>query len=64
MNNLKVTRLTVYHLRSKCECGEELPYQKTPYMSNASRVCPMCGRVHYEDVAPIDWQKVYKGARR
>lgn len=60
----RITRLTTYHLRSYCECGQELPFQKTPFMSNASRVCPMCGRVHYEDVAPIDWRKVYKGARR
>jgi hypothetical protein len=64
MKPFRITRLTTYHLRSYCECGQELPFHKTPFMSNASRVCPMCGRVHYEDVAPIEWQKVYKGARR
>lgn len=43
---------------STCECGEKLNYIITPFLSNEKRICPNCGRIHYVDTAPIDWNKV------
>lgn len=45
-------------MTSKCECGAELPYKTTPFMTAEQRGCPKCGRIHYVDDAPIDWGKV------
>lgn len=51
-------------LHSYCECGEELPFQKTNENTSAARLCPNCGRVNNEDIAPINWAKVYQGGNR
>lgn len=45
-------------MTSKCECGAELPYKITPFMTAEQRGCPKCGRIHYVDDVPIDWEKV------
>lgn len=46
--------------QSKCECGRILSFVKTPFMMPEKRVCPNCGRIHYVDETPTDWQKVFK----
>lgn len=48
------------HKVSKCECGYTLNYAITPFMTIEQRVCPKCGKIHYVDETPIDWQKAFK----
>lgn len=46
---------------TKCECGQELDYSVTPFMTEEKRVCPKCGRVQYIEDKPIDWARAVKG---
>ena len=43
---------------TKCECGAELGYEITPFMTNYTRRCEHCGKLNYIDTAPIDFGKV------
>ncbi len=42
---------------SKCKC--EINYSISPFMTAHKIVCPECKAIHYIDVAPIDWKKIF-----
>lgn len=46
---------------TKCECGQELDYSVTPFMTTEKRVCLKCGKVHYIEDKPVDWARAVKG---
>lgn len=46
---------------TKCECGQELDYSVTPFMTTEKRVCPKCGRIKYIEETSIDWARIIKG---
>lgn len=48
----------------KCECGQELGYAVTPFMTTEKRVCRACKKVSYIEDKPIDWARVFKEGRR
>lgn len=48
----------------KCECGQELGYAVSPFMTREKRVCLACKKVHYIEDKPIDWARVFKEGRR
>lgn len=50
--------------KQTCECGQRLGYTPTPYMMTEKRVCPQCGRVHWVDDRPINWEIVNKGGEK
>lgn len=47
----------VFMKNNTCECGAELGYYITGYITNEQRVCKKCGRLHYVET-PIEWSKV------
>ena len=47
-------------IRCVCPCGYKLDYTPSPYITIERRVCPQCGRVHWVDDQPIDWDRVNK----
>jgi hypothetical protein len=54
----KKSKPTLKARESKCECGKLLPWVISPYVMPEQRGCPKCGRIHYVDTAPIDWDKI------
>lgn len=48
---------------TKCECGQELNYSVTPYITTEKRVCPKCGKANNVEEKPIDWAKIFGGER-
>lgn len=46
-----------------CNCGNKLKYIITPYMTAHKIVCPNCKTIHYVDIAPIDWKKIFNKER-
>lgn len=45
--------------KTKCDnCGAELGFIKDVIKQNAKRACPSCGKIHYIDSTPIDFEKV------
>lgn len=49
---------------TKCTCGKRLKYAVSPFVTTERRVCPKCGKIHYVDYAPIDWQKNFTADMR
>ena len=47
--------------KTKCDCGAELGFIKDVIKQNAKQACPVCGKVHYIDSTPIDFEKVGRG---
>lgn len=45
--------------KKRCKCGKRLPYEISPYFTPEKRVCKRCGRVHYADLAPIDFEAAF-----
>lgn len=41
----------------ECECGNLLSYRTSSFITEEKRVCLKCGKIHYVDYEPIDWQK-------
>ena len=46
-----------------CECGRRLDYHVSPYIMREKRVCPNCGRIHWVDDRPIDWERINKESK-
>ena len=48
----------------KCECGQELGYAVSPFMTTEKRVCRACKKVSYIEDKPIDWARVFSEGQK
>ena len=46
-----------------CECGNKLNYKTTIIMRPEQRVCSKCGRIHYVEDSPMDWERLKESMR-
>ena len=46
-----------------CECGSKLDFQISSTMTKEQRVCKHCGKIHYVEDTPIDWERLKESMR-
>ena len=41
-----------------CECGAKLDFQISSTFTPEQRVCKNCGKIHYVEDPPLDWERL------